>query len=111
MHSSCGEENLSKIANKTVTLRDTKEKQNGFRREKMMRYSGYGGFDSTNDNVHYDDFNDEMSRPNTNCSRFERRHDFSTFNMADYSSCENCRHMSADNRCIVSADTYIGRME
>ena len=77
----------------------------------MTRYSGYGGIDRQNENYYYDDYNDDMSRPTANCSRFERRHDFSTFNMSDYTSCENCRHLSADNRCIVKADARIGRME
>lgn len=44
---------------------------------------------------------DDMMKPFTNCRRFERRHDFSTFNMSDYMSCENCRHFSAENRCIA----------
>ena len=43
----------------------------------------------------------DMMHPTWRCPRFERRYDFSTFNMADYTSCENCRHLSADNRCIV----------
>lgn len=44
---------------------------------------------------------DDMMHPTWRCRRFERRYDFSTFNMADYTSCENCRHLSADNRCMV----------
>lgn len=74
----------------------------------------YYGNDKDRDNYYYngyEDFNDDMSNPVSNCGRFERRHDFSTFNMSDYTSCENCRHLSSDNRCIVKADTQIGRME
>lgn len=48
----------------------------------------------------YDDVGD-MMMPVSRCMRFERRYDFSAFNMADYSSCENCRHFSADNRCNI----------
>ncbi len=34
------------------------------------------------------------------CHRFERRYDFDMFSMADYQSCENCRHLGADDRCL-----------
>lgn len=27
------------------------------------------------------------------CRGFERRYDFDVFSMADYQSCENCRHL------------------
>ncbi len=62
-------------------------------------------------NAYDDDYYNDMSNPVSNCSRFERRHDFSTFNMSNYMSCENCRHFSADNKCIVRADTHMGSME
>jgi len=48
----------------------------------------------------YYDQNDDMSIAASNCSRFSRRHDVSSFNMMDYQSCENCRHLTADNQCI-----------
>ncbi|MEG0829940.1 MAG: hypothetical protein RSD88_05545 [Anaerovoracaceae bacterium] len=35
------------------------------------------------------------------CSRFSRRHDFDTFNMSNYQSCENCRHMTDKDQCMV----------
>ena len=35
------------------------------------------------------------------CNRFERRFDFDTFSMADYQSCENCRHLGPDDQCRV----------
>lgn len=74
----------------------------------------YYGNDRNRDNNYYneyEDFEDDMSNPVSNCSRFERRHDFSAFNMSDYTSCENCRHYSADNRCIVKSDTNSRSME
>ena len=37
----------------------------------------------------------------TRCSRFERRFDFDTFSMADYQSCENCKFLGPEDRCIV----------
>lgn len=39
----------------------------------------------------------EVSTP---CSRFERRYDFDAFSMADYQSCENCRFLGAEDRCM-----------
>ena len=33
------------------------------------------------------------------CNRFERRFDFDVFSMADYQSCENCRHLGSEERC------------
>ncbi|QAT43668.1 hypothetical protein [Aminipila luticellarii] len=74
----------------------------------------YYGSNKNRDNHYYnssEDYYDDMSHPVSTCSRFERRHDFSTFNMSDYMSCENCRHLSADNECIAREDTNIGRME
>lgn len=67
--------------------------------------------DYRENNYYHKEFHNDMTNPVANCSRFERRHDFSTFNMSDYMACENCRHLSAENRCIASANTYIGRME
>ena len=40
----------------------------------------------------------EVSSP---CSRFERRYDFDAFSMADYQSCENCRHLGSEDRCMI----------
>ncbi|QHI72656.1 hypothetical protein [Aminipila terrae] len=74
----------------------------------------YYGNNRNRDNYYYnssEDYYDDMSNPVSNCSRFERRHDFSTFNMSDYMSCENCRHLSSDNKCIARADTHNGSME
>ncbi len=49
----------------------------------------------------YDDIEDAggLMEISTRCSRFERRFDFDTFSMADYQSCENCRHLGPDDRC------------
>ena len=47
------------------------------------------------------EFGDDMNVTASQCSRFTRRHDINTFNMPDYQSCENCRHMTPDSRCIV----------
>lgn len=55
-------------------------------------------------NEYYYGINDgfeDMMKPISSCRRFERRHDFGMFNMSDYMSCENCRHLSADNRCVA----------
>ena len=49
----------------------------------------------------YYDQNDEMCTAASHCSRFSRRHDVNSFNMMDYQSCENCRHLTADNQCIT----------
>lgn len=38
----------------------------------------------------------------THCNRFERRFDFDTFTMADYQSCENCRHLGPEDRCMAN---------
>ena len=42
----------------------------------------------------------------SHCNRFSRRGDMSVFNMSDYQSCENCRHMTADQRCVVNMDSH-----
>lgn len=76
----------------------------------------YYGNDKDRDNYFYNDYDydyfcNDMSSPVFNCSRFERRHDYDTFNMSNYMSCENCRHFSADNKCILKEDTHIRSME
>lgn len=55
------------------------------------RRTGYGG---------PEDYGDLMEI-SSYCSRFERRGDFDLFSMDDYQSCENCRHLAHDDRCIV----------
>ncbi|MCI5687054.1 hypothetical protein AALA24_12400 [Anaerovoracaceae bacterium 42-11] len=54
-------------------------------------------------NLPYDDIDryGDLMEICTHCSRFERRYDFDTFSMADYQSCENCRHLGHDDRCMV----------
>lgn len=37
----------------------------------------------------------------SHCGRFSRRHDFDAFSMSTYQTCENCRHLSADDRCMA----------
>lgn len=54
---------------------------------------------------YYDD-GDEMYRKASHCSRFARRGDLTVFSMNEYQSCENCRHMTADNRCIANMDRH-----
>lgn len=54
---------------------------------------------------------DNMMAVASHCSRFSRRHDFDTFNMSTYQSCENCRHLSADNTCVVRAQNNIFPLE
>lgn len=64
-------------------------------------------------NRYYDDRDsyagDEMLTVASTCSRFARRRDVNSFNMTDYQSCENCRHMTADNQCTMRMDTVIPR--
>lgn len=57
----------------------------------------------------YDD-RDELYGTASHCSRFTRRGDVTVFNMGDYQSCENCRHMTADNRCILNMDNRFPSM-
>lgn len=59
-----------------------------------MRFSTYSN------NYDYDP-GDDMSYAACHCHRFSRRQDVDVFNMTDYQSCENCRHLTADNQCIV----------
>ncbi|MCL2436874.1 MAG: hypothetical protein FWD00_02430 [Clostridiales bacterium] len=47
----------------------------------------------------------------SHCSRFSRRNDLNVFNMANYMSCENCRHSADDGRCIAYAGNSIGSFE
>jgi hypothetical protein len=53
----------------------------------------------------YDDIDrhGDLMEVYTPCSRFTRRFDFDTFNMGDYQSCENCRHLDHDDRCRADA--------
>lgn len=64
-------------------------------------------------NSFYDDNDydpsDEMLTVASQCSHFSRRRDVNSFNMTDYQSCENCRHMTADNQCAVRMDTGFTR--
>ena len=52
------------------------------------------------------EFGEDMSVTASHCSRFSKRNDLSMFNMMNYQSCENCRHMTPDNRCIVGEKGY-----
>lgn len=62
-------------------------------------------------NSFYDDSDydpsDEMLTVASQCSKFSRRRDVNTFNMTNYQSCENCRHLTADNQCAARMDTSI----
>lgn len=57
-----------------------------------------------------DHMNGNMS-VSAHCSRFSRRQDFDMFNMSTYQSCENCRHMSEHNVCVVKAQKDINSFE
>lgn len=57
------------------------------------------------------DYRDDMTIASSQCSKFSRRHDVSTFNMINYQSCENCRHLTADNQCVTNMDQNFQRME
>ena len=54
-----------------------------------------------------DDRSEQMQTYASHCRRFSRRSDFDVFNMTTYQSCENCRHLSADNQCSVKAQNRI----
>lgn len=54
---------------------------------------------------------DDMVAIASHCSRFSRRHDFDTFSMSTYQSCENCRHLSSDNQCVCGAQNRIFPLE
>ena len=64
-----------------------------------------------NDFYEEDRFGDDMTAVASHCSRFSRRHDFDIFNMGTYQSCENCRHLSSDNQCVVKAQNQIFPLE
>lgn len=54
--------------------------------------------------AHYDIEREDdggLMEVHTHCGRFERRFDFDTFTMADYQSCENCRHLGSEDHCTV----------
>lgn len=55
------------------------------------------------DRIPYDDIEryGGFMEISTGCSRFERRYDFDTFSMSDYTSCENCRHLGPDDKCMA----------
>lgn len=57
------------------------------------------------------DRNDDMSVSSSHCSRFSRRHDVNTFNMINYQSCENCRHLTADSQCACGMQGRFSNME
>ncbi len=59
----------------------------------------------------YHDLNDEMLTAASHCSRFSRRNDVNSFNMTDYQSCENCRHLTADNQCIMDMQSRFTHLE
>ncbi|MGI6730354.1 MAG: hypothetical protein ACOX5F_00440 [Anaerovoracaceae bacterium] len=59
----------------------------------------------------YYDRNDEMLNVASHCSRFARRSDVNSFNMMDYQSCENCRHLTADNQCITNMQNRFTNIE
>lgn len=67
-------------------------------RAAMNRYNGY---------YEEDDRREEMETYASHCRRFSRRGDFDVFNMSTYQSCENCRHLSADDQCILKAQNSI----
>lgn len=58
-----------------------------------------------------DRYGDDMTAIASHCSRFARRHDFDTFSMSTYQSCENCRHLSSDDQCVVKAQSRIFPLE
>ena len=45
------------------------------------------------------EFGDDMTIAATHCNRFEGRTDVNVFNMIDYCSCENCKHLLVGDRC------------
>lgn len=63
-------------------------------------------------NGYYDDDyytdQEELYSAASRCKNFRGRGDVTAFNMIDYQSCENCRYMTADNRCAhrKSGDGY-----
>lgn len=63
------------------------------------------------DSYEEDRYGNDMMAVASHCSRFSRRHDFDMFNMSTYQSCENCRHLSATDQCVVNAQTRIFPLE
>ncbi len=61
---------------------------------------------SSNDDRDYE-YGDDMMSVVTDCRRFSGRRDVNSFNMTNYLSCENCRHMTADYRCSLGMDIRI----
>jgi hypothetical protein len=59
----------------------------------------------------YHDLNDEMLTAATHCNRFSRRNDVNSFNMTDYQSCENCSHLTADDRCLAGMQNRFTNLE
>lgn len=66
-------------------------------------------------NDYYDDYNsdinDEMLSAASQCSRFSRRNDVNSFNMINYQSCENCRHLTADDQCLAKMQNRFTNIE
>lgn len=56
-----------------------------------------------NQNIYHGDGRntDGLAMFSSHCRGFSRRHDFDTFSMSTYQTCENCRHLSADNTCMM----------
>ena len=48
------------------------------------------------------EFGEDMTVTASHCRGFSRRHDLNVFNMQDYRSCENCRHMTPDRKCLLN---------
>lgn len=66
-----------------------------------MRWNTTSGDDFYANDPDYYDNDQDFYATSSYCSRFTRRGDMTVFNMSDYQSCENCRHMTADNQCLL----------
>lgn len=64
-----------------------------------------------NDRDYEYEFGEDMTYVASHCSRFTRRNDVNAFNMTNYQSCENCRHMTADNTCVLGSSGHIQRYQ
>lgn len=64
-----------------------------------------------NDRDYDYEFGEDMTYAASHCSRFTRRNDVNAFNMTNYQSCENCRHMTADNNCVLGRNSHIQRYQ
>lgn len=57
----------------------------------------------------YDDrdyeYGEDMMSVYTDCRHFSGRRDVNSFNMTNYRSCENCRHMGSDYHCSFDGST------